>query len=316
MAAAEPLKRAQRQCAAMLSHGRRSRPYGLPPCPPSHPTLATAAEAPVNILFVGNSFTHGRHEPVRTYNAGFGNDTVHDLLIEGSGWDVGRARRPRWVLAGTARALSRARLTASMSWCRSPSMRPAVLLKAVSADLNRGRSEATEFALDETGECNRGPVLQVTADDLNADWQTTLGAADRGGRRRQAVQCRDAGPYALVVVGHLGAVDVELTGELRRVIVREGYGRHRWTQHDIDVVEQRQPAAPQCPAYTALADPLRMTHREAAQAEGCEALIVGGEGFDGGLDPLARPGRQISAEKGREQLAINSAGLRQVRQSG
>jgi hypothetical protein len=44
------------------------------------PTLATAAEAPVNILFVGNSFTHGRYEPVRTYNAGFGTDTVHDLL--------------------------------------------------------------------------------------------------------------------------------------------------------------------------------------------------------------------------------------------
>ena len=44
------------------------------------PTLATAAEAPVNILFVGNSFTHGRYEPVRTYNAGFGTDAVHDLL--------------------------------------------------------------------------------------------------------------------------------------------------------------------------------------------------------------------------------------------
>src|SRR3974390_3852134 len=117
MAAAEPLKRAQRQCAAMLSHGRRSRPYGFPPCPPSPPTLATAAEAPVNILFVGNSFTHGRYEPVRTCNTGFGNDTVHDLLIEGTAWDVGRARRPRWVLAGTERAPSSARLRRRVSWC-------------------------------------------------------------------------------------------------------------------------------------------------------------------------------------------------------
>jgi hypothetical protein len=47
---------------------------------PFTPPLAIAAEAPVNILFVGNSFTHGRYEPVRTYNAGFGTDTVHDLL--------------------------------------------------------------------------------------------------------------------------------------------------------------------------------------------------------------------------------------------
>ena len=38
----------------------------------------------VNILFVGNSCTHGRYDPVLNYNAGPanapGNDTVHDLL--------------------------------------------------------------------------------------------------------------------------------------------------------------------------------------------------------------------------------------------
>ena len=44
------------------------------------PILGAAAEAPVNILFVGNSFSHGRYEPVRAYNAGFGADNVHDLL--------------------------------------------------------------------------------------------------------------------------------------------------------------------------------------------------------------------------------------------
>jgi hypothetical protein len=44
------------------------------------PISAAAADAPVNILFVGNSFTHGRYEPVRTYNAGFGAGDVHDLL--------------------------------------------------------------------------------------------------------------------------------------------------------------------------------------------------------------------------------------------
>jgi hypothetical protein len=44
------------------------------------PVPGAAAEPPVNILFVGDSFTHGRYEPVRTYNAGFGADNVHDLL--------------------------------------------------------------------------------------------------------------------------------------------------------------------------------------------------------------------------------------------
>jgi hypothetical protein len=43
---------------------------------------------PVNILFVGNSYTHGRYDPVLNYNAGPGNapgnSTVHDLLCPSS----------------------------------------------------------------------------------------------------------------------------------------------------------------------------------------------------------------------------------------
>ena len=47
--------------------------------------MATHAHADVvNILFVGNSYTHGRYDPVLNYNAGPGdapgNSTVHDLL--------------------------------------------------------------------------------------------------------------------------------------------------------------------------------------------------------------------------------------------
>jgi hypothetical protein len=44
------------------------------------PIAASAVGAPVNILFVGDSFTHGRYEPVRTYDGGFGAGDVHDLL--------------------------------------------------------------------------------------------------------------------------------------------------------------------------------------------------------------------------------------------
>src|SRR5262245_51805805 len=53
------------------------------------PALAQPSEGqhpanPVEILFVGNSFTHGRYAPALNYNAGPGNSTntnlVHDLL--------------------------------------------------------------------------------------------------------------------------------------------------------------------------------------------------------------------------------------------
>jgi autotransporter-associated beta strand protein len=47
------------------------------------PAAAQTAN-PVSVLFVGNSFTHGRYPPVLAYNAGSGNSTnsnfVHDLL--------------------------------------------------------------------------------------------------------------------------------------------------------------------------------------------------------------------------------------------
>jgi hypothetical protein len=45
---------------------------------------ALADSSPINILFVGNSYTHGRYTPVLNYNAGYGSDpsssVVHDLL--------------------------------------------------------------------------------------------------------------------------------------------------------------------------------------------------------------------------------------------
>jgi hypothetical protein len=48
------------------------------------PVAAQSAANPVEILFVGNSFTHGRYPPALNYNAGPGNSTdsnfVHDLL--------------------------------------------------------------------------------------------------------------------------------------------------------------------------------------------------------------------------------------------
>jgi autotransporter-associated beta strand protein len=48
------------------------------------PALAQTAANPIDILFVGNSFTHGRYPPALNYNAGPGNGTdsnsVHDLL--------------------------------------------------------------------------------------------------------------------------------------------------------------------------------------------------------------------------------------------
>ena len=48
-----------------------------------------ASADPINVLFVGNSFTHGRYTPVLNYNAGpanaAGNGVVHDLLCPTAG---------------------------------------------------------------------------------------------------------------------------------------------------------------------------------------------------------------------------------------
>ena len=48
------------------------------------PVAAQTAANPVDILFLGNSFTHGRYNPALNYNAAPGNSTnsnlVHDLL--------------------------------------------------------------------------------------------------------------------------------------------------------------------------------------------------------------------------------------------
>lgn len=45
----------------------------------------SAQASPIEVLFVGNSFTHGRYDPVRNYDAGFGANSVHDLLCPSPG---------------------------------------------------------------------------------------------------------------------------------------------------------------------------------------------------------------------------------------
>ena len=48
-----------------------------------------AAASPIDILFVGNSYTHGRYDPALNYNAGAASNpsssVVHDLLCPGTG---------------------------------------------------------------------------------------------------------------------------------------------------------------------------------------------------------------------------------------
>lgn len=51
-------------------------------------TTQQAAASPIDILFVGNSYTHGRYDPALNYNAGAAsnpsNSVVHDLLCPGT----------------------------------------------------------------------------------------------------------------------------------------------------------------------------------------------------------------------------------------
>lgn len=71
-----------------IGSGRRAVIIGIA-------TLAAVAAAgpvkadPINILFVGNSYTHGRYDPALNYNAGAAsnpsNSVVHDLLCPGTG---------------------------------------------------------------------------------------------------------------------------------------------------------------------------------------------------------------------------------------
>ena len=53
-------------------------------------------------------------------------------------------------------------------------------------------------------------VIQVAANDLDANWQAAFVMSDWGDRRWQASQRSDSGPCDLVVVRNLLAINVEL----------------------------------------------------------------------------------------------------------
>ena len=61
-------------------------------------TRPAAAAPTTDILFVGNSYTHGRYDPALNYNAGAAsnpsNDVVHDLLCPGTGTTCSSGVRP------------------------------------------------------------------------------------------------------------------------------------------------------------------------------------------------------------------------------
>jgi hypothetical protein len=96
---------------------------------------------------------------------------------------------------------------------------------AADPQLERRLGEATELSFDETGESDRGLVVEIAADDLHTDRQAALGAAVRRDGRRQTVQRGDPGPDALIVIGHLLLVDVDAALVVRLgVIVRARSG--------------------------------------------------------------------------------------------
>ena len=72
------------------------------------------------------------------------------------------------------------------------------------------------------------------------------------------------------------------------MVVREGYGRHRRAQHDINVLEQRHPARPQPAPDAAFTDPICMADCQATQLGRSEALIVGRQILDRRRGPLER----------------------------
>src|SRR5215469_12872534 len=91
----------------------------------------------------------------------------------------------------------------------------------------RRRREAAELALEKAGEGDRRAVVEKSADYLDADREACVIMPDWHGRCRQPVRGRDAGPRNQITVRQLLAVDVELARPHRRVVLREGDGRHR-----------------------------------------------------------------------------------------
>src|SRR5258707_10351149 len=69
------------------------------------------------------------------------------------------------------------------------------------------RDEAAEFAFDKLSESDRRAILQIRADDLHADRQTFVAAADWHCGRRHSRQRRYAGPHGLICVEDLRAID-------------------------------------------------------------------------------------------------------------
>jgi len=90
-----------------------------------------------------------------------------------------------------------------------------------------GRGEAAKLAVDEDDECDR---RESPRNDLHADGQAAAIVLNRHRRRRQTVQGRKPGPHALIEVGYLCAVAVELAGELRR---DNGYLRAKIAQKKL-----------------------------------------------------------------------------------
>src|SRR5215831_1105393 len=124
-------------------------------------------------------------------------------------------------------------------------MGPAGLIRSEASKntLSQWRRKASELALDEPGKGNRTAIFQIAANNLHPDREAALASTVWHRRRGQPVQCGDAGPGHLVVVGDFAAIDIELTAALRRVVMRKGQARHWWTQHDINLLEEVEPLA-------------------------------------------------------------------------
>ena len=75
--------------------------------------------------------------------------------------------------------------------------------------VHRRRSEAAKFALDHAGKGDRRAILQVAAEDLHTDRQAGVATIYRCRGSRQPGKCRNAGPYELVFIGDLFAIDIE-----------------------------------------------------------------------------------------------------------
>src|SRR5690349_4486951 len=111
------------------------------------------------------------------------------------------------------------------------------------------RPETADRLGEETGEGDRRAVLEIGADDLDADRQPLARQADRRSGPRQIRQAGETGPEELVVVVLFAPIDEDRALDaVALLVVREGGGGGDRAEQHVVALEEPGPGGAHAPA--------------------------------------------------------------------